>query len=227
MTPSEKEKIIKEGFDAIRKVYNLRDDLLSDAGKLEAARESNRKLSDRVANLEVTVEALNNAIDKKVEEIKRLNNRLNSRDDAMLATIEALEKNRDAIYDRYLECCHKCDANENIMRQMIADNRKKKDEIKSLREELEENSQKTCCVGFEAIRRIEALKKGCEENRKVAEKYKNEIAKLEDNFHELRHRLDDLYFYHVHDTLGIKDIIAFTDWFKDTFGDFGINDEEE
>lgn len=80
MTPSEKEKIIKEGFDAIRKVYNLRDDLLEDAGKLEAVRESNRKLSDRVANLEVTIKTLNAAIDKKDVEIR-----------ALKATNEALE----------------------------------------------------------------------------------------------------------------------------------------
>lgn len=216
MTPNEKERIIKEGFDAIRRVYNLRDDLLSDAGKLEAVKESNRKLSDRVANLEVTIKTLNAAIDKKDVEIR-----------ALKVTIEALEKNRDAIYDRYLERCHKCDANENIMRQMIADNRKKKEEIKRLREELEENSQKTCCVGFEAIRRIEALKKGCEENRKVAEKYKSEIAKLEDNFHESRRRFSNLYLYQVHDILQTKDIIAFTHWFTETFGKFGIYDEEE
>lgn len=76
MTPSEKEKIIEEGFDAIRKVYNLRDDLLSDSEKLEDVKESNRKLSDRVANLEVTIKALNSAIDKKDAEIERLREEL-------------------------------------------------------------------------------------------------------------------------------------------------------
>lgn len=197
MTPSEKERIIEEGFDAIRKVYNLRDDLLADASKLEAAEESNRNLSDRVANLEVTIKVLNSAIDKKDVEIKRLTNRLNSRDDTMLATIEALEENRDTIYDLYLERCHKCDANENIMRQMIADNRKKKDEIKRLKKELE------------------------------AEKYKSEIAELESNFHELREKFSKLYLWYIHDMLQIKDITAFSDWFKDTFGDFGVYDEEE
>lgn len=227
MTPSEKERIIEEGFDAIRKVYNLRDDLLSDAGKLEAAKESNRKLSDRVANLEVTIKTLNSAIDKKDTEIHRLNNRLKSRDNAMLTTIEALEQNRDAIYDRYLECCHKCDANENIMRQMIADNRKKKDEIKSLKEELEAEKKFHCCDGCGNIRKIKALEKCCEENRKNAEKYKSEITKLESDFHELRNRFNDMYLWYIHDALALKDVIAFVDWFKDTFCDFGVNDEEE
>lgn len=177
MTPSEKEKIIKEGFDAIGKVYNLRGDLLEDAGKLEAAKESNRKLSDRVANLEVTIRTLNSAIDKKDVEIR-----------ALKAANEALERKRDSIYDIYLKRCHECDANENIMRRMIADSRKKKDEIKSLREN---------------------------------------NAKLEDNFHELRHKFSDIYLRYVHDILQIGDLIAFTDWFKDTFGDFGVYDEEE
>lgn len=199
MTPSEKEKIIKDSYEAIKDLYILRNELLTDAGKLEAAKESNRKLSDMVANLEVTIKTLNAAIDKKDVEIKRLNNRLNSRDDAMLATIKALEMNRDNIYDEYLDLAHKSDADEEIKKQMVIDNRKKKEEIKRLKEE----------------------------NRKVAEKYKSVIAELESNFHELRHRLGDLYLYHVHDTLETKDIIAFTDWFKDTFGDFGINDEEE
>ena len=120
MAPSEKEKIIEEGFDAIRKVYNLR-------GELEAAKESNRKLSDRVANLEVTIRTLNSAIDKKDAEIR-----------ALKATSEALERKRDFIHDNYLKLCHECDANENIMRRMIADNRKKKEEIKRLKEELTE-----------------------------------------------------------------------------------------
>lgn len=133
MTPSEKERIIEEGFDAIRKFYNLRDDLLEDAGKLEAAKESNRKLSDRVANLEVTIKTLNAAIDKKDAEIKRLK----------------------------------------------------------------------------------------------AEKHKNEISELESGFHELRQRLSKLYLYHVRDMLETKDMLTFADWFKDTFGDFGIYDEEE
>lgn len=197
MTPSEKEKIIKEGFDAIRRVYNLRDDLLSDAGKLEAARESNRKLSDRVANLEVTIKTLNSAIDKKDAEIERLNNRLNRRDDAMSATIEALEKNRDNIYDKYLDLAHKSDADEEIKKHMIIDNRKKKDEIKSLREELE------------------------------AEKYKNELANLEDSFHELRQKFNELYLWYARGMLESYHMIAFADWFKDTFGDFGVYDEEE
>lgn len=72
MTPSEKEKIIKDSYDAIKDLYILRNELLTDAGNLEAARESNRKLSDRVANLEVTIKALNSAIDKKDVEIKSL-----------------------------------------------------------------------------------------------------------------------------------------------------------
>lgn len=209
MTPSEKEKIIKEGFDAIRKVYNLRDNLLSDADKLEAARESNRKLSDRVANLEVTIKALNSAIDKKDVEIKRLNNRLNSRDDAMLTTIEALEENRDAIYDRYLELAHKSDADEEIKRHMIADNRKKKEEIKSLREELEllRKAHTKLCCDYNTL---------CE-NR----------AKLEDNFHELRKKFSKLYLLYIGGMLELKDVASFSDWFIDTFGDFGVYDEEE
>lgn len=211
MTPSEKEKIIEEGFDAIRKVYNLRGDLLEDAGKLEAAKESNRKLSDRVANLEVTINVLNSAIDKKDAELKRL------------------EKNKDAIYDRYLERCHKCDVNEYIMRQMIADNRKKKDEIKRLREELEaEKEHHGCdkCV-CSVKKEYELLRKAhiklCSDYNTLNENN----AKLEADFHELRQRLSKLYLYHVHDMLETKDLIAFTDWFKDTFGDFGVNDEEE
>lgn len=216
MTPSEKEKIIEEGFDAIRKVYNLRGDLLEDAGKLEAAKESNRKLSDRVANLEVTIRTLNSAIDKKDVELRDLK-----------ATTEAFKRKWDTIYDDYLALCHKCDSNENIMRRMIADSRKKKDEIKKLKEELEAEKKSHCYDGCGSIRRIEALKKGCEENRKVAEKYKSEIAELESNFHELRHRLGDLCWCLVLNKLATKDIEAFTDWFKDTFGDFGIHDEEE
>lgn len=221
MTPSEKERIIEEGYEAIKDLYILRNELLTDAGNLEAARESNRKLSDRVANLEETIKALNSAIDKKDVEIRRLNNRLKSRDDAMLATIKALEENRDNIYDRYLERCHKCDANENIMRRMIADNRKKKEEIKRLKEELEAEKKILCCDGCGSIRKIKAIEKGC------AEKYKSEMAELASNFRELRHRFSNLYFYYIHGTLEIKDVKAFTDWFKDTFGDFGVYDEEE
>lgn len=152
MTPSEKEKIIKEGFDAIRKVYNLRDDLLEDAGKLEAAKESNRKLSDRVANLEVTIRTLNSAIDKKDAEIKRLREK------------------------------------------------------------------------YDLLNRAHA---------KLCEKYNNlceataVTAVTEDKFHELRDKFAKLYVWYIHGLLEIKDVIAFTDWFKDTFGDFGIYDEEE
>lgn len=227
MTPSEKEKIIKDSYEAIKDLYILRNELLTDAGNLEAAKESNRKLSDRVANLEETIKVLNSAIDKKKEEIKRLNNRLNSRDDALLATIEALEKNRDNIYDKYLDLAFKSDADEEIKKRMIIDNRKKKEEIKSLREELEAEKKFHCCDGCGSIRRIEALKKGCEENRKVAEKYKSEIAILEDNFHELREKFARLYLLYMGSMLEHKDVTAFTDWFKDTFGDFGIYDEEE
>lgn len=208
MTPSEKERIIKEGFDVIRKVYNLRDDLLSDAGKLEAARESNRKLSDRVANLEVTIKTLNSAIDKKDVEIHRLNNRLKSRDGALMTTIEALEQNRYAIYDSYLELLHKHNADEVIKKQMIADNRKKKDEIKSLKKEL---------VSLQIS------------HEKLCEKY-NSLSKTtvtESGFHELRQRLNKLYLYHVHDRLETKDMLTFLNWFTETFGDFGVYDEEE
>ena len=162
MTPSEKEKIIKEGFDAIRKVYNLRDDLLEDAGKLEAVRESNRKLSDRVANLEVTIKTLNAAIDKKDVEIKRLREEL-----------ELLQK---------------------VHVKLCSDYNKLN---KALTEELE------------------------------AEKYKSEIDELESNFHELREQISHLYLYYLHDVLQLKDVTAFTHWFTETFGDFGINDEEE
>lgn len=208
MTPSEKEKIIKEGFDAIRKVYNLRDDLLSDAGKLEVARESNRKLSDMVANLEVTIKTLNAAIDKKDVEIKRLNNRLNSRDDAMLATIEALEKNRDNIYDKYLELAHKSDADEEIKKHMIIDNRKKKEEIKRLKGELEllRKAHAKLCRDYNAL---------------------SKTTVTEANFHELREQISHLYLYYLHDILQLKDVTAFTHWFTETFGDFGIYDEEE
>lgn len=226
MTPSEKERIIEEGFDAIRRVYNLRNDLLSDAGKLEAARESNRKLSDRVANLEVTIKTLNTAIDKKDAEIKRLENRLKSRDDAMLATIEALETNRDIIYDRYLECCHKRDANEDIKRQMIADNRKKKDEIKRLKEELDllQKAHTKLCCDYSDLNRTAKVNAG------VVHKYNalcEKTAILEDNFHELREKFSKLHLWYIHDMLQFKDITAFWDWFKDTFGDFGVYDEEE
>lgn len=203
MTPSEKERIIEEGFDAIRRVYNLRDDLLSDAGKLEAAKESNRKLSDRVANLEVTIKTLNSAIDKKDVEIHRLNNRLNSRDDAMLTTIEALEKNRDNIYDKYLDLAHKSDADEEIKKHMIIDNRKKKEEIKRLKGELE-------------------LLRSCKYNNLCENN-----AKLEFNFHELREKFAKLYLLYIGGMLDPKDVKDFTDWFNDTFGDFGIYDEEE
>lgn len=224
MSPSEKERIIKEGFDAIRKVYNLRDDLLSDAGKLEAAKESNRKLSDRVANLEVTIKTLNSAIDKKDVEIHRLNNRLKSRDNAMLTTIEALEQNRDAIYDKYLELCHVHDADEEIKKQMIADNRKKKEEIKKLKEELEAEKKSYWCDGC----------KGSEELRKAHVKLCSKCntlcennAKLEDNFHELRRQINVIYFNAIHGELEVADFMAFMIWFKDTFGDFGVYDEEE
>lgn len=208
MTPSEKKKIIEEGFDAIRKVYNLRGDLLEDAGKLEAVRESNRKLSDRVANLEETIKALNSAIDKKDVEIKRLNNRLNSRDDAMLATIEALEKNRDNIYDKYLDLAHKCDAYEEIKKHMIIDNRKKKEEIKRLKGELEllRKAHAKLCRDYNAL---------------------SKTTVTEANFHELRERIRKLGLWYVHGALEHKDVTAFTDWFKDTFGDFGVYDEEE
>lgn len=208
MTPSEKEKIIEESFDAIRRVYNLRNDLLSDAGKLEAAKESNRKLSDRVANLEETIKALNSAIDKKDVEIKRLNKKLNIRDNAMLATIEALKKNRDNIYDKYLELCHTHYADESIKKQMIADNRKKKDEIKRLKKELEllRKAHAKLCRDYNAL---------------------SKTTVTEANFHELREQISHLYLYYLHDILQLKDMTAFTDWFKDTFGDFGIYDEEE
>lgn len=149
MTPSEKEKIIKEGFDAIRRVYNLRDDLLSDAKKLEAVRESNRKLSDRVANLEVTIKTLNAAIDKKDVEIKEL------------------EKELDLLRKAHVKLC----SDYNTL---------------------------------------------CENN-----------AKLESGFHELRQRLSKLYLYHVHDMLETKDMLTFSNWFTETFGDFGVYDEEE
>lgn len=175
MTPSEKEKIIKEGFDAIRSLYNLRDDLLSDSEKLEAVKESNRKLSDRVANLEVTIRTLNSAIDKKDVEIKRLDTRLKS----TLTTIEALERNRDSIYDKYLELCHICDADEEIKKNMIA------------------------------------------------EKYKSEIAELESNFHELRQKLTDMYMTGTLRGFSTSDFTEFAKWFEDTFGNFGIYDEEE
>lgn len=162
MTPNEKEKIIKEGFDAIRRVYNLRDDLLEDAGKLEAVRESNRKLSDRVANLEVTIRCLNSAIDKKDAEIKRLREEL-----------DLLQKSHAKLCGDYNKL------------------------NKALTEELE------------------------------AEKYKSEMIDLETDFHELRQRLSKLYLYHVHEILETKDFMLFFDWFKDTFGDFGVYDEEE
>lgn len=208
MTPSEKEKIIEEGFNAIRKVYNLREDLLSDAGKLEAAKESNRKLSDRVANLEVTIKTLNSAIDKKDVEIQRLNNRLKSRDDAMLTTIEALEENRDAIYDKYLELAHKSDADEEIKKHMIADNRKKKEKIKSLKRELEllRKAHMKLCGDYNAL---------------------NKTTITEDNFHELRRQINAIYFNAIHGEFEITDFMAFMIWFKDTFGDFGVYDEEE
>lgn len=169
MTPSEKEKIIKEGFDAIRKVYNLRDDLLEDAGKLEAAKESNRKLSDRVANLEVTIKTLNAAIDKKDVEIKRLKEELEA--------------------EKKIHCCDKCVCS-----------------VKKEYELLRKAHTKLCC-DYNSL---------CE-NR----------AKLEDNFHELREKFGDLFFYYAHGTLKIKDVMAFADWFKDTLGDFGVYDDEE
>lgn len=208
MTPSEKERIIVEGFDAIRKVYNLRDDLLADAGKLEAVKESNRKLSDRVANLEVTIKALDSAIDKKDVEIKRLNNRLKSRDDAMLTAIEALEENRDAIFDKYLELAHKSDADEEIMRHMIADNRKKKEEIKNLREELYllQKAHTKLCGDYNSLRKITVT---------------------EANFHELRQKLTNMYTLNTIRGFSTSDFTEFAKWFTDTFGDFGINDEEE
>lgn len=146
MTPSEKEKIIEEGFDAIRKVYNLRDDLLSDAGKLEAAKESNRKLSDRVANLEVTIKTLNAAIDKKDVEIESL-----------------------------------------------------KEELVLLRK-----AHAKLCSDCNALSKSAVTKK---------------------DFHELRHRFNDMYLWYIHDALALKDVIAFADWFKETFGDFGVYDE--
>lgn len=234
MTPSEKEKIIKEGFDAIRKVYNLRDDLLEDAGKLEAVRESNRKLSDREANLEVTIKTLNSAIDKKDVEIR-----------ALKATSEALERNRDSIYDKYLELCHVIDADEELKKRMIADNRKKKDEIKSLREkyDLLNRAHAKLCGDYDILHKAmiaevmgyathdaeEDIKKQ-KAHAKLCEKYNTlceNNAKLEDNFHELRDKFAKLYVWYIHGLLEIKDVIAFTDWFKDTFGDFGIYDEEE
>lgn len=239
MTPSEKERIIEEAFDAIRRVYNLRDELLSDAGKLEAERESNRKLSDRVANLEVTIKTLNSAIDKKDVEIKRLENRLNSRDDAMLTTIEALEKNRDNIYDEYLKRCHECDANENIMRRMIADSRKKKDEIKSLREkyDLLNRAHAKLCGDYDKLHKAmiaEVMGYATHDAEEDIKKLKEELellrkahAKLEDNFHELREKFAKLYLLYIGGMLEPKDVKDFTDWFNDTFGDFGIYDEEE
>lgn len=217
MTPSEKERIIEEGFDAIRKVYNLRDDLLEDAGKLEAVRESNRKLSDRVANLEVTIKTLNSAIDKKDTEIR-----------ALKATSEALERNRDSIYDKYLELCHVIDADEELKKRMIADNRKKKDEIKRLKEELEAEKKIHCCDKC-----VCSVKKEYELLRKAHAKLCGDYDTLskttvtKESFHELRQRLSKLYLYHVHDMLQTKDLIAFADWFTETFGDFGVYDEEE
>lgn len=218
MSPSEKERIIEEGFDAIRKVYNLRDDLLEDAGKLEAAKESNRRLSDRVANLEVTIKTLNSAIDKKDTEIR-----------ALKATSEALERNRDSIYDKYLELCHVIDADEELKKRMIADNRKKKDEIKRLKEELEAEKKIHCCdkcvcsvkKEYELLRKAHA--KLCSDYNTLNENN----AKLEDNFHELRRKFSDIYLYYVHDTLEIGDLLDFSKWIKDTFGDFGVYDEEE
>lgn len=216
MSPSEKERIIEEGFDAIRKVYNLRDDLLSDAGKLEAAKESNRRLSDRVANLEVTIKTLNSAIDKKDTEIR-----------ALKATSEALERNRDSIYDKYLELCHVIDADEELKKRMIADNRKKKDEIKRLKEELEAEKKIHCCDKC-----VCSVKKEYELLRKAHAKLCSDYDTLskttvtKESFHELRQRLSKLYLYHVRDMLQTKDLIAFENWFTETFGYFGVYDEE-
>jgi predicted nuclease with TOPRIM domain len=208
MTPSEKERIIKEGFDAIRKVYNLREDLLADADKLEAAKESNRKLSDRVANLEVTIETLNSAIDKKDVEINIVKN------------------SNDTIFDNYLGLCHKYDANEDIKRQMIADNRKKKDEIKRLKEELDllQKAHTKLCCDYSDLNRTAKVNAG------VVHKYNalcEKTAILEDNFHELRERFARLYLLYIDSMLEPKDVTAFTDWFNATFGDFGVYDEEE
>jgi hypothetical protein len=52
-------------------------------------------------------------------------------------------------------------------------------------------------------------------------------AILEDNFHELRKRFARLYLLYMGSMLEPKDVKAFTDWFTETFGDFGIDDEEE
>lgn len=150
MTPSEKEKIIEEGFDAIRKVYNLRGDLLSDAGKLEAAKESNRKLSDRVANLEETIKVLNSAIDKKDVELKRLREEL------------------DLLQKAHVKLC--------------GDYNKLN---KALTEELEAD------------------------------------------FHELRQKLTDMYMTGTLRGFSTSDFTEFAKWFTETFGDFGIYDEEE
>lgn len=225
MTPSEKEKIIKEGFDAIRKVYNLRDDLLEDAGKLETVRESNRKLSDRVANLEVTIKTLNAAIDKKDVEIKELENRLKS----LQATYESLERNRDNIYDSYLRLCHVTDADEEIKKQMIVDNRKKKEEIKSLKEELEAEKKIHCCD-----RCVCSVKKEYELLRKAHMKLCSDYntlnennAKLEDNFHELRERLVGMYMTGTLRGFSTSDFTEFAKWFNDTFGDFGVYDDDK
>lgn len=147
MTPSEKERIIKEGFDAIRKVYNLRDDLLEDAGKLEAVTESNRK---------------------KKDEIKRLKEELEA--------------------EKKIHCCDKC--------------------VCSVKKE------------YELLRKAHA--KLCSDYDTLS---KTTVTK--ESFHELRQRLSKLYLYHVHDMLETKDLIAFTDWFTETFGDFGVYDEEE
>lgn len=239
MTPSEKEKIIKEGFDAIRRVYNLRDDLLSDAGKLEAAKESNRKLSDRVANLEVTIKTLNSAIDKKDAEIHRLNDRLKS----MQATYELLEANRDNLYDSYLHLCHVHDVDEDIKRLMIVDNRKKKEEIKSLKDKYNalHNVHVKLCRDYDVLHKAMIAEVGGHAAHDIEDintrlyKLKEEshacdirkISKLESNFHELRQRLSKLYLYHVRDMLETKDVLSFTDWFKDTFGDFGVYDDDE
>ena len=211
MTPSEKERIIKERYKAIR-------DLLEDADKLEATRESNRKLSDRIANLEVTIKILNSAIDKKDAEIKILENRL-----------KVAENSRDTIYDNYLERCHKCDANEDIMRQMIANNRKKKEEIKRLKEELEaEKKSNRCdkCVcsvkkEYELLRK--AHMKLCSDYNTLNENN----AKLEDNFHELRERLVGMYMTGTLRGFSTSDFTEFAKWFNDTFGDFGVYDDDK
>lgn len=186
MTPSEKEKIIEEGFDAIRKVYNLRGDLLEDAGKLEAAKESNRKLSDRVANLEVTIKTLSAAIDKKDAEIK------------------SLREKYDLLNRAHAKLCGDYDK---LHKAMIAE-----------------------VMGYATHDAEEDLESQQKAHIKLCEKYNallEKTAVLEDKIHDFREKFSKLYLLYIHEMLDAKDMTAFAHWFNETFGDFGIYDEEE